>query len=154
MQTCGRITRLQFFWMTEVKSLPPSYQSFTFICTLSCSADADQWLSWTNIHKFGKGLVPQLLNHTYCTLSCTTLSHRKVCVTQTNTHTSIQMFIPTHPFLSQLTWLISPADLTRLTQTDTYINTLHRDILRMCRQGRDYRLLISRKLWCQGVTGV
>lgn len=44
------------------------------------------------------------------------LSHTNI----SSTHTSAETCVPTHPFLSQLTRLISPADLSRLGHTRTH----------------------------------
>lgn len=76
-----------------------------------------------------------------------------VSVTNMFSHTNTpQVHCSFPPIPSYLSWPGSSAQLTSQA-SDAPIH-IHTDTLRMCWQGRDCRLLISRKLQCQGVTGV
>lgn len=84
-----------------------------------------------------------------------TQPHLDQLQTQQHRDTSLTpALVPTHPFLSQLTWLISPADLSSFGSawTRRSCKNTHRRTVRICYQGSDDQLQMSRKPRCQGVT--
>ncbi len=130
---------LQLLWITMEQSPPPSYHSFSFISTLSCSAAVLLLPPLTKTHtKLAKDERHSTIKPHLDQLA--PRRHTETCfLSHTHTHTHLNSNVHSHPSLPISADLAHQSGWPLWPRTHTH--TLHTDTVRMCWQGRDCRSL-------------